>query len=284
VLADFEGGLSGFTSKSVVVRLLTGVLGTLKGEAALNGNGGVSGLQCASPAKLSTAGVVDAGQAVAEVAGALDGGEIFIGVATPARTALALYDAHVEWAPGINDLEDEHGLDAIVRLVGIGLIAEGLCEGDSDESGIQFLKTEAGRALLAWFAAVEVTLAYGTDDEPIDGDKLIDLLDAFFDDAMEVWAELASERALARARIIVNNWTDVLCPAIAALAGQVQAMADIVRGSLRSDESDLDSLKAEAQAIAVYGALTARHIAESIHGTPEPSLQAEPEPEPEPEP
>ena len=181
MLADFEGGLSGFTSKSAVVRLLAGVLGTLKGDSALDGHGGVSGLQSAAPSTLSVDGVVEAGQAVAEVAGALDGGEIFIGVATPARTALALYDAHVEWAPGINDLEDEHGLDAIVRLVGIGLVAEGLCEGDSDESANYFLTTEAGRGVLAWFAAVEVTLAFGTDDEPIDGDKLIDLLDAFFD-------------------------------------------------------------------------------------------------------
>ena len=139
----------------------------------------------------------------------------------------------------------------LLVVLGIGSLACG-DEGDSDESASHFLTTEAGRGVLAWFAAVEVTLAYGTDDEPIDGDKLIDLLDAFFDDAMEAWAELASERALARARIIVNNWTDALCPAITALAGQVQAVADIVRGCLHTNDSDVESLKAEAQAIAVY--------------------------------
>jgi hypothetical protein len=284
VLADFEGGLSGFTSNSAVVRLLTGVLGKLKGESALEGCGGLKGFQGGCTATMNVDGVADAGLAVAEVTGALDGGEIFVGVATPARTALSLFDAHVEWAPGINDLEDEHGLDAITRLVGVGLIAEGLSDGDSDEAANEFLKTEGGRGALAWFAAVEVTLAYGTDDEPIDGDKLIELLDAFFDDAMEIWADLASERALARARIIVNNWTDVLCPAISALAGQVQGLADIIRGSLHSGESDVESLKAEARDIAVYCALTARHIGENIHGPPASSLQTEPEPKAGPEP
>ena len=141
MLADFEGGLSGFTSNRAVVRLLTGVLGNLKGESALEGCGGLKGFQGGRTATMNVEGVVDAGLAVAEVTGALDGGEIFVGVATPARTALSLFDAHVEWAPGINDLEDEHGLDAITRLVGVGLIAEGLCEGDSDESANQFLNT-----------------------------------------------------------------------------------------------------------------------------------------------
>jgi hypothetical protein len=209
--------------------------------------------------------VAEAGQAIAEVASHLDGGEPYAGVATPARTALSLYDAHVDWSPGIQDLEDEHGRDAVMRLVGLGLIAESLCEEGSDEAANAWLDTESGRAALAWFAAVEIVLAFSMEDEAIDGDKLLDLLDGFFDSSIDEWAEFAGDTALARARIIVNNWTDVLCPAITAAAANVGVIAKAVRGAL-GDGGDVEALVAESESIALYQALVARHLGEMLGG------------------
>ena len=167
----------------------------------------------------------------------------------------------------MNDLEDEHGLDAVTRLVGLGLLAEGLSEEDSDGAATAWLGTSSGRASLAWFSAVEVVLAFSTEDEPIDGDRVLDLLDAFFDRSIEIWSERASERALARARIIVNNWTDVLCPAVTEAALRVREISDAVQNALKHlGSADGDALEREARELGFYRALAARHVGELIHG------------------
>lgn len=263
MLFHLSGEFNQFNEESIRSRLIRGVMGLVQNDAALGGPSAV----CRVPTPMPPAeGVDDASQGIAEVAGALDNGELFTGVATSARTALSLFDAHVDWASGINDLEDEHGRDAIVRLVGLGLVAEGLCEGDSDASAALFLSTESGRAALAWFAAVDITVAFSTEDDPIDEDKVIDLLDAFFDDAIEAWSELSNERSLARARIIVNNWTDFLGPAVNASVPQGAAIAEAIRGALGSENLDADGLVAEAQRVGLYRSLVARHVGELLHG------------------
>jgi hypothetical protein len=257
--------LDGFGANPSRVRLLSGVLSTLDGDGCLASKGGISGLCAEPPSVPGTDGVANAGQPIAEVAENLDSGERYAGVATPARTALSLYDAHVDWSPGIQDLEDEHGRDAVMRLVGLGLVAEGLSEDSSDVSADAWLGTESGRASLSWFAAVEIVLAFSTEDEVIDGDKLLDLLDTFFDAAIDDWAELAGDTALARARIIVNNWTDVLCPAITAAGAKVTRIAEAVRLAL-GDGGDLEALTAESESIALYQSLVARHLGETLGG------------------
>lgn len=257
--------LDNFGSNRSRVRLLTGVLSVLDGDAVIASRGGVPGLCTTPPSMPSTDGVAEAALSIAEVVSHLDGGEPYAGVATPARTALALYDAHVDWSPGIQDLEDEHGRDAVMRLVGLGLIAEALSDTGSDESADAWLVTESGRAALAWFVAVEIVLSFATEEEPIDGDKLIDLLDAFFDAAIDEWAQFASDTALARARIIVNNWTDVLCPAVTAAGPHVARIAGAVRAAL-GEGGDVEALMAEAKSIALYPALVARHVGEMLGG------------------
>ena len=306
MLADLESDLGSLLDHPGRVALLTGVLRVLPTEAHATADGGVDSLLTAPPSSPPTDGVSERGGPVAEIAGFLDAGELYAGVATPARTALSLYSGHEDWAPGLNDLEDEHGLDAITRLVGLGLIAEGLSDADSDGAASAWLQTSSGRAALVWFAAVEVVLAYGTVDEPVESDKVLALLDDCFDRAIDAWSEYASERSLARARIIVNNWTDVLCPAVEAAASMVADIASTVREALgEGGESDVEALEHEARALAVYRSLVARHVGEVLHGdtvasgepvppsavnpstepqAAEPSTHSDPEPEAAPEP
>ena len=187
MLVQLSDEIELFSADERRVRLIGQVLQAIDGCGSYRAAPEFAGSTIPMP---SVKGVDPVGQAVAEIAGHLDGGELYTGVATSARTALSLFDAHVDWASGINDLEDEHGRDAVIRLVGLGLVAEALCDGDSDASAEQFFTTDSGRATLAWFAAVEVGLAFATPDDPIDADKLLDLLDAFFDEAVDAWAEL----------------------------------------------------------------------------------------------
>jgi len=264
LLANLEDDFAQFGSDRTRVGLLRAVLSQFSG---LTDFGSVAGLVAKTPQMPDGSGIAEAGTVVAEVAGHLDAGDLYTGVAMPARTALSLYDAHVEWAPGINDLEDEHGLDAITRLVGLGLVAEGLSDLDSDGAAQEWTETESGRATLMFFAAVEVAIAFGTEDEPVDGDRVLQMLDSFFDDAIDAWADLASERALARARIIVNNWTDIICPAVNTAQGHLVQLADVIRSALGTDGvGDGDALIEETQQVGLYRSLVARHVGERLHG------------------
>lgn len=255
--------IAGFAAEDLRLRLLRGVLAAVEGSGDYVGS---QGLQLAD-VQLPPVDGLDAVEAMAGPCIAhLDAGERYTGVATPARTALSLFDAHVDWATGINDLEVEHGRDAVIRLVGLGLVAEAVCEGDSDASAHQFLQTESGCAALAWFAAIEVVLAFASPDEPIDGNRLLDLLDDHLDEGVDAWSDLADQRSLARARIVVNNWTDWLGPVIAEASDRVPAIAAAVRDAFGRSELDADGLAEEALSVGVYRALTARHMGEHVHG------------------
>lgn len=270
--ADLEAELSRLSGDADRLGMLAGVLQLLSQDATLTTAGGVACLAPKATGHPGQTGVNDAGSDVAEIAAHLGSGDLYTGVALSARTALSLYEAHVDWTSGINDLEDEHGLDAITRLVGLGLVAEGLSDGDSDAAASAWLSTESGRATLVWFSAVEITLAFGTSEDPIDGDKVLALLDAFFDEAIEAWAEFASERALARARIIVNNWTDFICPVVEAAANNVTGLADALVASIGSQvDGGIDELRDEAVRLGVYLGLVSRHIAEGINGLEAPT-------------
>ena len=91
MLADLASDLESLLDHSGRVRLLTEVLGVLAGDALLTENGGVASLLTPEPSMPSTDGVSEAGSPVAEVAAYLDAGDLYAGVATPARTALSLY-------------------------------------------------------------------------------------------------------------------------------------------------------------------------------------------------
>lgn len=279
MLVQLSDELELFSADERRVRLIGAVLQSIDGCGTYRVASASVGSTIPMP---SVKGVDPAGQAVAEIAGHLDGGELYTGVATSARTALSLFDAHVDWASGINDLEDEHGRDAVIRLVGLGLVAEALCEGDSDASAEQFLTTDSGRAMLAWFAAVEVGLAFAAPDDPIDADKLLELLDSFFDEAVDAWAELANERSLARARIIVNNWTDWLGPVISDASACVERIAKAVHAALGADGLDSEALLEESASLVVYRGLVARHVGEHVNGALDAASEASKPVEPAP--
>ena len=255
--------IAGYAADPMRVELVSGVLAVARGCGAYAGS---AGLRAGALRMPPGDGLDEYDDALAAWLSHADSGELYAGLAMPARTALALFDAREAWASGINELEAEHGRDAIVRLVGLGLAAEALCEGDSDASAARFLETESGQAVLAWFTAVDVVLAFATSDEPIDADRLIDLLDAHLDEGIDTWAGVADERSLARARIIVNNWTDWMGPVIDGLTGRVDALADRVRAAVGPNGRDGEALADEAASIGIHRCLVARHVGEQVHG------------------
>ena len=103
MLADLESDLGSLLDHSGRVALLTEVLRVLSTEARLTADGSLDSLLTSPPSSPPTDGVSERGGPVAEIAGLLDAGEIYAGVATPARTALSLYVGHEDWAPGLSD-------------------------------------------------------------------------------------------------------------------------------------------------------------------------------------
>ena len=119
MLADFEADLLGFLDHPGRVELLRSVLRLTTGAAALDGCGPLTSLTGASIGLPPSGGVRERGASVAEIGAYLDAGDLFTGVATPARTALSLFRGHEDWASGMNDLEDEHGLVNVVCSMGV---------------------------------------------------------------------------------------------------------------------------------------------------------------------
>jgi len=197
----------------------------------------------------------------AEVLSGLDGGDRFVGVALSARMALSLYDAHVDWAFGIEDLERDHGRDAVVRLLGVGLAAWLAGTGDAAARAQAWQGDSTGHMVLVWLALVELTLGFSTEDEPVDSGFLAELFDDHGDEALDEFAEVADADACQGAREVVDAWLPLLSGWMDASVGVVNDVADLVRAAAPElEDADQEALAAEVASIPVYGLLAARLV------------------------
>lgn len=105
------------------------------------------------------------GERALRAAALLDHGPHFSGPASAPRAALDLFEAHEEWASGIEELERGHARDVAQRMAGLALCAEALFTGAPQARVQQLRDHPAGRAALTWIAAIEVALAFTSWDE-----------------------------------------------------------------------------------------------------------------------
>ncbi len=198
---------------------------------------------------------LDPGAAAAlAIAAELDSGAHFAGVAIALRSALSLYDAHVDWEAGIEDLEDDQARDSALRALGIAAIAGALWP---DDPVGELLELDHGEALVDWLVA-DLVLSQGTEDEPPEEEPLTRLLghldDVDLPEALEDRAELGREVLEALGPVIDERVTDA--------AGSVVRLAENMRSTLGDVRSDIDALTAEAREAPVYEVLAARLVAE----------------------
>ena len=104
--------IAGYSANPLRVELVAAVLAVARGCGTYAGS---AGLRVGALRMPSVDGLDEHDDAVADWLNHADAGELYAGVAMPARTALALFDAREAWASGINELEEEHGRDAIDR-------------------------------------------------------------------------------------------------------------------------------------------------------------------------
>jgi hypothetical protein len=263
VISDLRAALRDAAEDGAAVALLRSVLSALPPEAQFSGRGGVEGLLSEPVSGRSLAAEEDGASAASEVSQAMDRGDLLAALAVGARVSLSLYDAHLEWALGIGDLEREQARDAAIRLHGIGLLAQRLFDGSTPERAGELLSYEAGRAMLAWFIAVEVVLPISTEDEPAQTQHLRDLMDQHGEMAIQELNHLGSRADREGGAEVIRAMLGVVGPVVGAAVGAVGGVAGAVRRALPElADNSQDSLRAERESLGVYTLLVARLLAE----------------------
>ncbi|MCP4804587.1 MAG: hypothetical protein GY884_04490 [Proteobacteria bacterium] len=221
----------------------------------------------------------DAGAARAlALAAELDTGNWFAGITLSLRSALSLHDAHVDWAAGIADLEEDQGRDTSLRVLGLAAVAGVLWP---DDPVGELADHAHGRALVDWLAA-DVALSLATDDDPPEDDQPLSGILAFHLDGLELPEALAEHEDLARE--VLEELAPILDDRSMVMADGVGELAEALRGVLPEIESEAEALAAEAEATPVFAVLIGRLVAERAGVAPGAAASAaEPEPEPEPE-
>ncbi len=270
MIHDLSQILTRAQDNGTVYRLIREVLGALPPDAQLDGRGGLPGLLLDVAPPLNVPTDLDLSRSVGELVGTMDVGDHFASIASSCRNNLSLYDAHLDWALGIADLERDQGGDAIYRLHGIGLAAHSLFEGSAPEQVGELLSYESGRALVCWFVSVDFVLAFSTEDEPADLQRLKDLIDLHKDAAMRSLFSIAGPRALEGSEAVVGILLGVLKSVIVCASGEAETISGAVRRALPElDDNSREALQLEADQLAVYRLLLARLCAEMVATEPE---------------
>jgi len=213
---------------------------------------------------------LDPGAAAAlAIASHLDEGPSFAGVAMPLRSALSLYDAHVDWEAGIDDLEDDQARDAALRALGIAMIAAVLFP---DDPVGELLEHEYGEGLVDWLVA-DLVLSQSTGDEPPE-EGLAERLLEYLDD-LDLPEPMADREDLGRSTL--SDLAPALEERVMQAAPRVDKLALRIRDALGEGGADQDTLADEARELPVYELLTARLVAE--RGSDGERERPEPEPE-----
>ena len=212
------------------------------------------------PAGAASTAVVDQAWLIAS---ALDSGPAMRAGTHPARFALSLYDGHADWASGLADLEREQGEDATTRLLGLAAIAHLLFGGSPESAAAAFHDHPVGGALLRWWAAVEVALAFSQDGElPVDHVPS-ELVFSAADHADTQLSALADRATLEAATTILRGWMRGVEDSARGDAGIAGEIAAGVRAALPAlAEASRDALQEEAATFGVYAPMLARLIAE----------------------
>ena len=112
MISDLRTALVAAQADELAVQLLRSVLSAIPPEARLEGRGGLGGLLAEPVTERVIREDLDMASAASDIASALDRGDLLHAVAMSPRVALSLYDAHLEWAVGVGDLEREQSRDA----------------------------------------------------------------------------------------------------------------------------------------------------------------------------
>ncbi|MFH1466213.1 MAG: hypothetical protein ABIO70_17645, partial [Pseudomonadota bacterium] len=223
---------------------------------------GIEGLAGALAQGVSAAG--RSGHSALAVAELMDGGEVLRAVAASFRMALTLFADHGAWAVGLEDLEADQRDDAAMRLALLSLLAWRSFPGTPAARAQALLRHAAGRALLGWIAAIDLALAFGMEDEPLDSELLPAVLGPHAEEAFEALAPAVPATELTGAQGVLAALTAPLSALVEACNARIAPIAESLAMALPElDEHTSEAMAAEVEATPAYLVLAARLLVEA---------------------
>ncbi len=215
------------------------------------------------PGQVDPAPSSEQARLVMELAATMDRGEALRSVACGPRVALELFDAHDAWASDVEGLEADQALDAAWRMSALGRLGWRLFPGEASGAAASLLATRAGRALVAWVAAVDLGVAFGQFDELPDDWTPDQILARCAEELAELCEEHAWPEAVQGGAAVLDDLVPILASAAAAAGAAAGDVAEALRGSLPElSDASREALAAEADAVPVYRALIGRVLVE----------------------
>lgn len=172
-----DSSLSGFTEGDATARLVKAVLAVIPGAPALTPYGSLAQAQAALYADLPADAAARAAAHAAEpgalraleVAEYIDRGDAGIAALSGATAAFRFFFGNKQAAL---DTDPQQGADAALKALALAYVIHQLVPGALADKVKLLRSTEAGEALLTWYAAAEIALPF-TDDALVAGGSAV---------------------------------------------------------------------------------------------------------------
>lgn len=217
----------------------------------------------------------------------IDTGDTGITILTGVRTALSLW-LGADKGPGAG-ADAQQRADAALKALGIAYLATQLIPREPEQRVACLKSLDAGRALILYYAAVEIALPFGP--EAATGHYVADLVEAQSRKIAGKLLGVIGREGVSDAQETLAALTGELDRAVMEVAPHADSLADSIKGMLpkiigSKAAAVSDVVAAGADALPSYRFLTARLAAESRIALArwEADPESEPVPEPEPEP
>lgn len=260
-----DEALAGFSESNLSFRLVRGLFGVLPGAPKLTPYSRLSDVGAVTPAALEFAQGKQARRAL-QVAHAIDLGDAGISVYTGVTTVISYFLGRKNDEARTFDNDREQSADAALKGLAIAYLAHLLFEGTATEKARKLWDTDAGKALVWYFGAVEVALPFMDDALKGGGNVVGNLVDRF-GGAERLETAVGDADAAEGAAGVFSAMTQTVNSVVAAAADRTGPIVETCQEYLPSTMVTADQVAgtaaAAADALPVYRMLVARLVAEA---------------------
>ena len=200
------------------------------------------------------------------MANALDTADSGISVFSGVKSAVAMYQAKEGERLDALETDQQQAADAVLKGLGLAFMAYHLFPGSIAEKADAFQKSETGKALMLYYAAVEVGLPFADNALLGGGQFLSGLFQKFGDDKLTEFASITGEQEAQEAVGLLQRLMGPLEKMITMASGYLGPMAEAAAANLPKALNVADKVAGVvatgADAMPVYRYLGARLVAE----------------------
>lgn len=165
------------------------------------------------------------------------------------------------------DVDEQQRTDAVLKAFALAYLAWKAFPGSLPERARTFQQAPAGRALLTWYAAVEVGLPFADNALLAGGNLLDDLMDRHGDSQLARLSKLAGDRDIGGVRRAFDALAGPIREAVARVEPHLDKVAraatEHVPGALSKGDKVAGALATAADVLPVYRLLGGRLAAEA---------------------